>query len=231
MIGVTYYVVVRLPGLTSSFVAILGALIAFDVYVALEHRRYTAVGLLRALALTWPRALGTAASLAKGLGVGFAFGLLHLVGLPYALSAVATAGIAYTLGEQTPANTSVYVGLIGGLTVFESVARLRGVALGGVWRAVYPLAFHAIFVTSLALGIGLLIGTVSGIITRLFLPRAFRSRRIEAYPYPGSEPVRVTRLAVEVGGQTPAHIPAQAPAQRPEEELTKPDRRDETPAD
>lgn len=181
-IGLAYYFAVRSPGLTVAFVAILAALLTFDVYVALESRRHSLIGVVRALELTLPRALATGEGLVSGLLTGLGFGLLTHLGLPYALAAVATAGIAYAVGEATPNNISAFIGLLGALHLFERVEALQVVSARVLLPAVWPVAVSAFGAGLAALAVGLLVGTAMGFLTRLWLPRAYRSRMSQAYP-------------------------------------------------
>jgi hypothetical protein len=186
-IGLAYYLVVRSPGQTAPFVAMLGSFLTFDVYVALERRRHSLVGFWRALRLTWPRALATGESLVSGLLVGTALGLLKHLGLPYAAAAVATAGAAYALAEATPNNISAFIALLGAVNVFERVSALQGLAPGELLPAVWPVAAGAFGAGLAALAVGLLAGALMGFLTRLWLPRAYRSRTSLAYPEPAPD--------------------------------------------
>lgn len=206
-IGVAYLLVADIPGLTSSFVAILAALLMFDLAVALERRGletyFTYLG--AAHRLIWPRALGTAVVLVKGVIVGLVFGVLAYLGFPWILAAVLTAGLAYTLAESTPGNTSEYVGLIGGLAVFDAVIKMGlGPRNELFFENLGPVVAEAAISTFEALGLGLVAGLLVGLLTRAFLPRGYRSRRSAAYSLPPE--------LVHVGGPDVALDPGQATA-------------------
>lgn len=181
-IGFAYYLVVQARAFEASFVAILGSIVTFDIYVALESRRHSLVGIVRALKTTGPRALATARSLLTGLAVGLALGLLTHLGLPIVVAAVATGGVVYSLAERTPNNISAFVALIGGLNLFQRVAELPRVAPAELLPAVWPATAAAFRNGFVALIAGLAVGLLMGFLTRLWLPRAYRSRRSLAYP-------------------------------------------------
>ncbi|MGE5508543.1 MAG: hypothetical protein ACM3RP_08705 [Chitinophagales bacterium] len=181
-IGLAYYLVVGARAFEASFVAILGSIVTFDIYVALESRRHSLVGIVRALETTGPRALATARALLTGLAVGLIMGLLTHLGLPIVLAAVATGGVVYSLAERTPNNISAFVALVGGLNLFQRVAELPRVAPAELLPAVWPVTAAAFRNGFVALSAGLLVGMLMGFLTRLWLPRAYRSRRSLAYP-------------------------------------------------
>ncbi|MGE5506979.1 MAG: hypothetical protein ACM3RP_00590 [Chitinophagales bacterium] len=181
-IGLAYYAVTRLTSPSVSFVAILGGVLTFDTFVALESRRFPLVGVVRATRTTLPRAWATAQSLFVGLLVGAGFGALVHLGLPRAVAAVATAGFVYSLAEQTPNNISAFIALLGGLGVFERVAALSLLGPRTLLPATLPVAWDSLVAGATALAIGLGSGALMGFLTRLLLPRAFRSRRSLAYP-------------------------------------------------
>lgn len=211
-IGLAYLLVADIPGLTSSFVAILAALLMFDLAVAFEkqplgRRLGKRLGAYfgEAHGVIWPRALGTAVVLVKGFAVGFVFGVLSYLGFPWILAAVLTAGLAYTLAETTPGNTSEYVGLIGGLAVFDAVIRMDfGPRSEEFFWRLGPVVAASAISTFEALGIGLGAGLLVGLVTRAVLPRGYRSRRSAAYSLPPE--------LVHVGGPDVALDPGQATA-------------------
>ncbi len=187
-IGLAYFSVAGMRGLTSSFVAILGALLMFDILVAVERRRHIGVGIIgQAAKVMRPRIAGTALALAKGLGVGFFFGVAVKFGLPFFLGAIMTGGIAYALAEKTPGTE--YVALIGGLAILEKVVDVKLVLAAGAanrtgWMELGSTALNAAFTTFVALAAGWAIGTMSGLITRLILPRGYKSANSLAYSRP-----------------------------------------------
>lgn len=181
-IGLAYYLVTRLTSPSVSFVAILGGVLTFDTFVALESRRFPLLGVVRATRVTLPRALATGQSLVLGLSLGALLGALVHLGLPRSVAAVATAGFVYSLAEQTPNNISAYIALLGGLGVFERVVGLPLLGPQTLLPAVLSVAFSSFVSGATALVIGLCSGAVMGFLTRLLLPRAFRSRRSLAYP-------------------------------------------------
>lgn len=186
-IGLAFYLALRSPGESAPFAAVLGSLLTFDVYVALESRRKSLIGIVRALQVTGPRALATAKSLVTGLLVGLGFGLLRHFGLPHVVAAVATAGASYTLAERTPNNLSAYIALFGALHLFERVAQLPRVVPQALLPEAWPVTAAAFAGWLAALAIGLAVGTLMGFLTRLWLPRAYRSRLSQAYPEASGE--------------------------------------------
>lgn len=187
-IGLAYFSVAGMRGLTSSFVAILGALLMFDILVAVERRRHIGVGIIgQAARVMRPRIAGTALALAKGLGVGLFFGVAVKFGLPFFLGAIMTGGIAFTLAEKTPGTE--YVGLIGGLAILEKVVDVKLVLAAGAanqtgWMELGSTALNAAVTTFVALVAGWAIGSMSGLITRLILPRGYKSATSQAYSRP-----------------------------------------------
>lgn len=183
VVGVAYYLVRGMPGLTSSFVAIFVGFLAFDLIVAmpkfslrLRHWRDVVLVLL-------PRMSATALSLAGGLLVGVLFGGLTKVGLPVLVGAVFTLGISYSFASEVKGNISNYVGMIAGVEMFDRIGRLD--LLSDEWlQDLAGPAGQLVYSTFLALLIGWFAGIVVGSITRLFLPRGFRSVKSSAYAQP-----------------------------------------------
>lgn len=183
VVGFAYYLVRGMPGLTSSFVAIFVGFLAFDLIVAMpkfslrfRHWRDLILVLL-------PRMRATAFSLAGGLLVGVLFGGLTKVGLPVLVGAVFTVGISYSFASEVKGNISNYVGMIAGVEMFDRIGSLD--ILGDEW--IQDLAGptgQLVYSTFLALLIGWFAGIIVGSITRLFLPRGFRSVKSSAYAQP-----------------------------------------------
>lgn len=193
-IGLAFYLALRTPGESAPFAAVLGSLLTFDVYVALKRRRESLSGLGRAFEVTVPRALATTKSLVMGLLVGLSFGLLEHLGLPYVVAAVSAAGISYSLAERTPNNLSAYIGLFGAIHLFERVAELPAVVPTALLPAAWPVARSSFTGWLVALAVGLGVGTLLGFVTRLGLPRAYRSRQSQAYPLSAEEARREEKV-------------------------------------
>lgn len=183
VVGVAYYLVRGLPGLTSSFVAIFVGFLGFDLIVAmpkfslrLRHWRDLILVLL-------PRMSGTALSLAGGLLVGVLFGALTKVGLPVLIGAIFTLGISYGFSSEIKGNISNYVGMIAGVEMFDRIGRLDHLSEEWLQDLAGP-AGQIVYSTFLALLIGWIAGIAVGSVTRLFLPRGFRSVKSSAYAQP-----------------------------------------------
>ncbi|MGI6037455.1 MAG: cation:proton antiporter regulatory subunit [Limnochordia bacterium] len=179
-IGLSYYVVQGFPGLTSSFVAIFVALLPFDLIVAMPKIWFAGRYWGRLMELILPRITGTIITLFTGLALGLFFGLLTYIGLPNPLAAVLLVGIAYTLCSRIPGNITSFVGVIGGLAIFEVVTHLPG-----TWTEEFlPTAWTMALGTFKALMAGWAVGIIIGLITRLLLPRGYRTLRSSAYALP-----------------------------------------------
>ena len=183
VVGVSYYLVRELPGLTSSFVALFVGFLAFDMIVAMPKFSIRLRHLRDLLLLLLPRMSGTALSLAGGLLVGVVFGGLTKVGLPVLLGAIFTMGLAYSFAAGVKGNISSYVGMIAGVEMFDRIVRLDYLSAEWVQDLAGP-AGNLVYSTFLALFIGWVVGLVIGSITRLFLPRGYRSVKSSAYEQP-----------------------------------------------
>ncbi|HHT42184.1 MAG TPA: hypothetical protein GX014_02120 [Firmicutes bacterium] len=183
VVGVAYYLVRGLPGLTSSFVSIFVGFLSFDLIVAMPKFSIRFRHLRDLLLVLLPRMSATALSLAGGLLVGVIFGGLTKVGLPVLAGAVLTVGIAYSFASNVKGSISSYVGLVSAVEMFDRIGRLGAFTeewlqdLGGA-------AGQLVYSTFLALLLGWLVGIVIGIPTRLFLPRGFRTVKSSAYAQP-----------------------------------------------
>lgn len=183
-IGLAYYLAVRTPGLTSSFVAILCATVAFDFFVAMKKMQFNKKVLFRTKNLLLPLLQGTVLALARGLVIGVFFGFITHEGIPVFISSVLTAGIAYTWSDQTKGNNASYVGLIAALTVFEAVIRIN-ILTAETWLVkIQAVTLSSSQGTFFALFSGWLIGSSLGILTRLILPRGYRTVMSLAYDLP-----------------------------------------------
>lgn len=182
-VGLAYFLIADLPGLTSSFVAIFVALLAFDLIVSMtkfsirfKHWRELFVMLI-------PRISATAIMLARGLAIGAVFGGLTHVGLPVLLGGVFTIGLAYQVSERTKGNISHYVGMLAGLALFDQIVRIPQISptlfadIGGTVLRLFYSTFTALFV-------GWIVGAVIGVFTRLLLPRGYRTTLSSAYELP-----------------------------------------------
>ncbi len=183
VVGVAYYLVRDLPGLTSSFVSIFVGFLAFDMIVAMPKFSIRLKHLRDLLLLLLPRMSGTALSLGGGLVLGVIFGSLTKVGLPVLVGAVFTIGLAYSFSTNVKGNISSYVGMIAGVDMFDRIRRLDYFTEYWVEDLAGP-AGNLVYSTFLALLIGWLVGVVIGALTRLFLPRGYRSVKSSAYEQP-----------------------------------------------
>lgn len=182
-VGLAYFLVVDLPGLTSSFVAIFIALLPFDLIVAMPKFSFKLKHWRDLIVIILPRISGTAVTLGKGLLIGSFFGGLEQLGLPLFVGALLTVGLSYQVAVRTRGNVSSYVGMLAGLTVFEEITNLS--ALSPTLLAdMSGVILQMIYVTFLALFSGWLVGIVVGVVTRLFLPRGYRSLLSSAYELP-----------------------------------------------
>lgn len=124
VVGVAYYLVRGLPGLTSSFVSIFVGFLSFDLIVAMPKFSIRFRHLRDLLLVLLPRMSATALSLAGGLLVGVIFGGLTKVGLPVLAGAVLTVGIAYSFASNVKGSISSYVGLVSAVEMFDRIGRL-----------------------------------------------------------------------------------------------------------
>lgn len=183
MVGLAYYMVRELPGLTSSFVAIFVGFLAFDLIVSLSKFSLHFKHLKDLFLLVLPRISGTSLSLGTGLLLGIIFGGLTKVGLPVLIGAVFTLGLSYSLSAEFKGNISNYVGMIAGIELFDQIRRLE--YWGEEWlQELAGPAGRMIYSTFLALLIGWCIGIIIGSLTRLFLPRGYRTIKSNAYNQP-----------------------------------------------
>lgn len=184
-IGSAYLAVRNIPGLTSSFVAIFTALLTFDLMVAAPSLRPKHVDYGALWSRTWQALSQTVASLAKGLSVGLFFGSLTLAGFSDRLGAVLTVGLGYTWANRARRSFTSFVGLLGGLYIFEQIRVIEGFhSLFSIVTHVAPVAWRVSSGTLTALLSGWILGIPFGIVTRLFLRRPYRSRGSQAYDPP-----------------------------------------------
>lgn len=182
-VGTAYYLVKGIPGLTSSFVAIFVALLLFDLTVAMPKFSLKLKYWLDLFDVILPRVSGTALTLVKGIFIGFVFGGLVQLGLPPFFGAVFTIGLGYHAAVEVKGNISSYVGILSGLTVFEQIIQIPALSptlipdIGGTVLTITYATFTALFT-------GWLCGVSVGAVTRLFLPRGYRSKRSSAYELP-----------------------------------------------
>lgn len=212
--GLAYYSVVDIPGLTSALVAIFVSLLLFDVMVAIERVRGGWKVWKDVFAVIIPRVSGTALTLIQGLFIGAVFALLVQGGLPLFLGAALTVGMAYTWAEKTSGITSTYVGIIGGLAIFDKICQLE--VTGEFLSEAGPVVISTVYGTFAALIWGWFIGINMGIVTRLFLPRGYHSvlsftcdLPLRLQPVRDVSPVEkdltLIRLVVEPGAAVAGH--------------------------
>ncbi len=183
VVGVAYQLVRGVPGLTSSFVAIFVGFLAFDLIVSMPKFSLRFKHWKKLILVVLPRISGTALTLGAGLLLGVVFGGLTKVGLPVVVGAVFTLGLAYSVAGEVKGNISSYVGMVAGLEMFDRLERLS--LFGEEWlQDLAGPAGQLLYGTFLALLIGWLVGIVVGVITRLFLPRGYRTLKSSAYNQP-----------------------------------------------
>lgn len=184
-IGSAYLAVRDIPGLTSSFVAIFTALLTFDLMVAAPSLRPRHVDYSALWKGTWQALSQTVASLAKGLSVGLFFGSLTLAGFSDMLGAVFTVGLGYTWASRARRSFTSFVGLLGGLHIFEQIRAIEGFhSLLSIISHVAPVAWRVSSGTVTALLSGWILGIPVGVVTRLLLSRPYRTRGSQAYDPP-----------------------------------------------
>ena len=175
-VGMAYVSAVPIPGLTSSFVAIFGSLLPFDIMVASTRPPVAAGGLEALFPRPLARVVSTAVTLLKGVAVGGGFGILGAVGLPFSVGAVLTSGLAYVWASRTRHNISTYVALIGGLSLFERLSNLEAVETGpSSTKSRRPFWCRAA-VRCWGWPWGGASASSSGSVTRLFVPAVPRCR-------------------------------------------------------
>lgn len=183
VVGLAYYLVRGVPGLTSSFVAIFVGFLAFDLIVSMPKFSLRLRYWKELLFLVMPRISATALTLGAGLFLGVLFGALTKVGLPIVVGAVFTLGLSYSVAGEVKGNISSYVGMVAGIEMFD---RIEGLSFrGDEWlQDLAGPAGQMFYGTFLALLIGWLAGVAIGSLTRLFLPRGYRSLKSSAYNQP-----------------------------------------------
>ncbi|NLK08862.1 MAG: hypothetical protein GX316_09235 [Firmicutes bacterium] len=180
--GVAYYSVINIPGVTSSMVAIIVAVLLFDLMISLERIRGGWHVWKEIIRIVIPGAAATAFTLIYGLCIGGISALLVYFGMPIFVGAVLTAGLSYSLAEKTPNRFSRSVGVAGGLAVFHKTYRIA--ATREFLSQAGPVIVSAIYGTFAALIMGWTLGILVGALTRLFLPRGYRSVTSLAYEQP-----------------------------------------------
>ncbi|NLM68956.1 MAG: hypothetical protein GX177_03020 [Firmicutes bacterium] len=182
-VGLAYFLIIDMPGLTSSFVAIFVGLLAFDLIVAMPKFSFRLKHWRELITLLLPRITGTTITLSRGLFIGAVVGGLAQLGLPVFLGGVLTIGLGYNMAERVKGNISTYVGMLAGLTVYDQIIRIPQLSptllmdMGGTILQVVYTTFTALFV-------GWFCGLITGILTRLILPRGYRTVRSSAYDPP-----------------------------------------------
>ncbi|HPT83516.1 MAG TPA: TrkA C-terminal domain-containing protein [Limnochordia bacterium] len=183
VVGVAYFLVRDLPGLTSSFVSIFSGFLSFDLIVAMPKFSIRLRHLKDLFVVLLPRMSATALSLAGGLVVGVLFGGLTRLGLPVLAGAVLTVGVSYSFASQVKGSISSYVGLVSAVEMFDRIGRIS--SFTDEWlQDLAGVAGQLVYGTFLALLMGWLVGIMIGIATRLFLPRGYRTVKSPAYAQP-----------------------------------------------
>lgn len=182
-VGLAYYVVADIPGLTSSFVAIFVACLPFDLIVAMPRFSLRLSQWRELVVILGPRLSATALTLAEGLLLGTLFGVLTLAGLPHVVGAVLTVGLAYSAAQCAKGNISSLVAALAGIALFEQIAFLETFT-GPQIPAILRAGLQMVYATFTALFAGWLVGILLGVVTRVFLPRGYRSARSLAYAQP-----------------------------------------------
>lgn len=184
-IGAAYIAVRGIPGLTSSFVAIFVALLAFDVMVAAPSLRLGHVDLHALFSRTLSALTQTIASLGKGLSLGLLFGVLSLAGLSPTVGSIFTAGLGYTWANRARGSFTAFVAVLGGLAIFEQISAIQDAnTYLLIFTHVAPVAWRVTFGTVVALLSGWFFGIPFGFLTRLLLGRSYRMRGSNAYDPP-----------------------------------------------
>ncbi|NLJ81121.1 MAG: hypothetical protein GX335_08865 [Firmicutes bacterium] len=183
VVGVSYYLVRELPGLTSSFVSIFVGFLAFDLIVAMPKFSLRIKHWKDLFLLILPRLSGTAITIGAGLGLGILFGILVKLGLPVIVGAVFTLGLSYSVAGEIKGNISGYVGMISAIEMFDRIIRIQ--SWGDDWlQDMAGPAGQIVYGTFYALLLGWFVGIVIGTLTRLFLPRGYRHLKSTAYSQP-----------------------------------------------
>lgn len=183
-VGIAYVATKPIPGLTSSFIAIFTSLLPFDISVASASPPTRWQDWQRFFAVVRPRAIATVGTLLKGVAVGSVTGILALLGLPNVVGAVLTSGLAYIWALGTRHVISAYVAILAGLNVFERLVALEGVQTVRIVQEIMTVIVAAGGGTLLGLAAGWIVGFVTGMVTRTFLSRPYRSLRSHAYELP-----------------------------------------------
>lgn len=183
VVGTAYYLVRGLSGLTSSFVSIFVGFLAFDLIVATPKFSFRLRHLFELILLLLPRISATALSLGAGLLLGIGFATLTKFGLPVLIGAILTLGLSYSISAEVKGNISNYVGMIAGIEMFDQITRID--YFTDLWlQDLAGPAGRLVYGTFLSLFIGWMVGIIIGSITRLFLPRGYRSLKSPAYSQP-----------------------------------------------
>lgn len=183
VVGTAYFLVRDLPGLTSSFVAVFVGFLSFDLIVAMPKFSIRLRHLKDLFVVVLPRLSATAMALGGGLLVGAVFSGLTKIGLPVLPGAILTVGVSYSIASEIRGNISSYVGLVSAVEMFDRI-RLIDAFTGELLQDIAGVAGQLVYSTFLALLMGWVVGIVIGVVTRLFLPRGFRSVKSAAYAQP-----------------------------------------------
>src|SRR5690554_6523566 len=106
LVGLAYYSVVDIPGLTTTFVAIFTALLPYDLIIAQSRFSLRWKSWRELITTLLPRISGTTITLFLGLAFGVVFGVLTKMGMPFFLGAVLTVGLSYQTAQTTKGSIS-----------------------------------------------------------------------------------------------------------------------------
>ncbi len=182
-VGLAYFLIRDMPGLTSSFVAIFTSLLAFDLIVSMQKFSLRLKHWRRLFTMLLPRISATTIALTRGLVIGAFFGSLAQLGLPLYLGGVFTIGFGYHFVYKIKGNISTYVGMLAGLTVYDQIIRIPQLS-STLLMDVGGVVLQVVYTTFTALFMGWLCGIIVGILTRLVLPRGFMTVSSSAYDLP-----------------------------------------------
>lgn len=182
--GAAYVAASPARGLTSSFVAIFGSVLAFDMIIASTRPPVRQTDWQQLIARLLPRIVGTTITLLKGVAVGAVMGVAVIVGMPAMLGAVFTPGLSYMWALSTRNNISNFVAILSGLALFEQLSTLEAAGTVQILQVVFAAVVSSGGSTFLALMAGWIVGLLTGSIVRPMLSKPYRSLRSAAYDLP-----------------------------------------------
>ena len=181
VVGLAFMLVAHIPGVTSSFVAIFVALIAFDLMVAAPSLRPQKQGFKEMMKAVRRTLSETVSSLLKGVILGCIFGIFALVGFPYLLGAILTVGLGYMWSVIKRSLFTSYVAILAGLSLYEQIS---GVEETGSFIEIWHVASSNVTGTLTALIFGWIVGILMGTVVRIILKRPYRWHMSMAYDPP-----------------------------------------------